>query len=266
MPNFKYVAKEHSGKTVSAIMEAIDRAAAIDALRKKDLIIISVSENISKSGVGVTIFGGKKKIKPDDLAMFARQLATMVDAGITLVAALDILGEQMDNKTFGAIVMTVRNDVETGSSLSAALAKHKEVFSALFINMVRAGESSGMLDDILDRLSQYLEKTSSLQKKVKSAMIYPAILFIVSAAALVIFSFKVIPMFRTVYAALGSSSSLPPLLSFRSPPRPLHRPSRLLLHRRSAISPAPGGCTSTSPRSRRARSRSQPLLVPASTC
>ena len=209
MPNFKYVAKDRSGKTVSAVMEVKDRAGAIDILRKKDLIIISVSESTPKSWLSGAMLSGKKKVKLDDVAMFARQLATMVDAGITLVAALDILGEQMDNKTFGAMVLTVRNDVETGSSLSAALAKHKEVFSPLFINMVRAGESSGMLDDILDRLSQYLEKTSSLQKKVKSAMIYPAIVTSMAIGITFLLLLKVVPIFKDIFSSFGAKLPAP---------------------------------------------------------
>ena len=213
MPNFKYVAKDRAGKALSAILDAKDRAAAVDVLRKKDLIIISVIEETPKKVLSLAFFGGaKKKIKLDDVAMFARQLATMVDAGITLVAALDILGEQMDNKAFGDMILTVRNDVETGSSLSAALAKHKKVFSPLFINMVRAGESSGMLDDILERLSQYLEKTSSLQKKVQSAMIYPAIVSSMAIGITLILLLKVVPIFKDIFSGFGAKLPTPTLV------------------------------------------------------
>jgi len=212
MPNFKYVAKDRAGKTLSASLDARDQAAAMDLLRKKDLIIISMTEDTSKIGASSPLFSKKKKIKLDDLVVFARQLATMVDAGITLVSALDILGEQMDNKTFGAIILTVRNDVETGSSLSNALAKHKQVFSPLFINMVRAGESSGMLDDILDRLSQYLEKTSSLQKKVQSAMIYPAIVSSMAIGITLILLLKVVPIFKDIFASFGAKLPTPTMV------------------------------------------------------
>ena len=204
MSNFRYIAKDRVGKTVNGMSEAKDRNAALEGLRKKGLIIISLTDESSDIGKGTSFFGRQTKVKLDDLVMFARQLATMVDAGITLVAALDILGEQTDNKAFGAIILTVRNDVETGSSLSAAMAKHKKVFSPLFINMVRAGESSGMLDDILDRLSEYLEKTSSLQKKVQSAMVYPAVVSGMALFITLLLMLKVVPVFKEVFSGFGA--------------------------------------------------------------
>jgi len=205
MPEFKYVCKDHSGKTLTDSVEARDRSTVVDMLRKRDLIIISVTEEAPKTKFSLPIFSSKKKIKLDDLVMFSRQLATMVDAGITLVAALDILGEQMDNKTFGAVIVSVRNDVETGSSLSAALAKHKTVFSSLFVNMVRAGESSGMLDDILERLAEYLEKTSSLQKKVTSALVYPGIVSSMALVITLVMLLKVIPIFKEIFEGFGAT-------------------------------------------------------------
>lgn len=209
MAKFSYVCKDREGKTVSAAIEAKDRAAVIDTLRKKDLIIISVSEEAGRGKLSLPFPGRRKKVGMDDLVMFARQLATMVDAGITLVAALDILGEQMDNKTFGAVIMNVRNDVETGSSLSSALAKHKTVFSPLFINMVKAGESSGMLDEILDRLAEYLEKTNSLQKKVKAAMIYPAVVSGMALGITLLLLLKVIPIFKDIFSGFGAKLPAP---------------------------------------------------------
>lgn len=210
MPSFKYIAKNREGSTLSGMIDARDRNSAIDLLRKKELIIVSVVEEAPKMKMSIPFMGGrKKKIKLDDLVMFARQLATMVDAGITLVAALDILGEQMDNKTFGGIILNVRNDVETGSSLSAALGKHKKIFSALFVNMVRAGESSGMLDEILDRLSEYLEKTSSLQKKVQSAMVYPAIVSGMALGITALLLLKVVPIFKVIFEGFGAKLPAP---------------------------------------------------------
>lgn len=208
MPGFKYAAKDAKGRDVSGILEAKGRADVIDILRKKDLVIISVSEHASRFKFSLnSIF--RKKVKLDDLVIFARQLATMVDAGIPLVGALDILGEQMDNKVFAATILAVRSDVETGSSLSEAMAKHKSIFSPLFVNMVKAGESSGMLDEILDRLAEYLEKTNSLQKKVKSALVYPAIVSSMAFGITLLLLLKVIPIFKTIFEGFGASLPAP---------------------------------------------------------
>jgi type IV pilus assembly protein PilC len=136
-------------------------------------------------------------------------LATMVDAGIPLVGALDILGNQIENKTFGEIISKMRNDVETGSSLSDALAKHKKVFSSLFVNMVKAGESSGMLDEILDRLAVYMEKTSSLQKKIVSALIYPAVVSAMAVGITLLLLLKVIPVFKEIFSGFGAELPRP---------------------------------------------------------
>lgn len=211
MANFKYVAKDQEGKSVTGAFEAANRQDAINALRKKDLIIVSVSESQQKFG-GILSFGGKKKIKLDDLVVFSRQLSTMVDAGIPLVGALDILGEQMDNKTFGAIIINVRNDVETGLSLSDAIGKHKNVFSPLYVNMVKAGESSGMLDEILDRLAEYLEKTSALQHKVQGALVYPAIVSSMALGITLIMLLKVIPVFKQMFEGLGAKLPTPTMV------------------------------------------------------
>lgn len=208
MANFKYIAKDSEGKSLSGFFEAADYAAAIDALRKKGLIIVSVNEALSKLKFSMPLFG-KKKIKMDDLVVFSRQLATMVDAGIPLVGALDILGEQAETKTFGEIILKMRNDVETGSSLSDALAKHKKVFSPLFINMVKAGESGGMLDNILDRLATYMEKTSTLQKKIKSALIYPAVVSSMAIGITLILLLKVIPIFKNIFSGFDADLPMP---------------------------------------------------------
>lgn len=211
MPNFKYTAKDNSGKTVSGFFEAPDHAQAVDALRKKGLIIISVNESLPKMGMSFISFRGKK-IKADDLVVFSRQLATMVDAGIPLVGALDILGEQIENKAFGSVILKIRNDIETGSSLSDALSRHKNVFSTLFVSMVKAGESSGMLDEILDRLAAYLEKTSALQKKIGSALIYPAVVSSMAIVITLLLLIKVIPVFKDIFSGFGAALPTPTMI------------------------------------------------------
>jgi len=207
MPNFKYTAKESSGKAVTGFFEATDYAAAVDMLRKKGLIIVSVTE-AGKMKAAAILFR-KKKVKTDELVVFSRQLSTMVDAGIPLVGALDILSDQVENKVFGDIISKMRNDVETGSSLSDALAKHKKVFSQLFVNMVKAGESSGMLDEILDRLALYMEKTNSLQKKMRSALIYPAVVSCMALSITLLLLLKVIPIFKNIFSGFGAQLPKP---------------------------------------------------------
>ena len=209
--NFKYAAKDRDGKNVTGILDAVDRNAAIGMLRKRDLVIISLDE--SRSGFNLSaVFKSKKRIKLEDLVIFSRQLATMVDAGIPLVSALDILGEQIENKTFSACIIEIRNEVEAGSSLSEALARHKSVFSQLFVNMVKAGESSGMLDEILDRLALYLEKTNSLQRKIKSALVYPAVVSSMALAITLVLLLKVIPVFKGIFAGFGAQLPRPTMI------------------------------------------------------
>ena len=211
MPIFNYIAKAKDGRTVKGITESLSKDALINELRMKELIIVSVAE---EKGVlkKKALYGRRKKINLDDIVIFSRQLATMVDSGIPLVSSLDILSEQTDNKTFAEMISKVSKDVEGGSSLSDSMAKFSNVFSPLFINMVKAGESSGMLDDILDRLALYLEKTSSLQKKVKSAMIYPAVVTFMAVSITLLLLLKVIPVFKEVYSGFGAALPGPTML------------------------------------------------------
>ena len=207
MPTYKYVAKDKDGKTVTGTTDAGNNEALINLLRERGLIIISVVETTGKSSLEFSFL--KQRVKQDDLVIFSRQLATMVSAGIPLVGALDILSEQIENPTFKSVITDVHDEIETGKSLSEGFAKHGGVFSGLFVNMVKAGESSGMLDDILDRVALYLEKTSALQKKVKSAMIYPAIISVMAMGVTALLLIKVIPIFNDIYAGFGAELPTP---------------------------------------------------------
>jgi len=210
MAKYKYVAKDKAGKTMKGIIDTPSKDAAIQSLRAKDLTIISLEED-KGSGFSFDILRKikKKKVKIDELVIFSRQLATMVNAGIPLVTALDILAEQIESPVFSQVVSKIRDDVETGSSLSEALAKHMNIFSSLFVNMVRAGESSGMLDEILDRLAGYLEKTSALQKKIKAALVYPAAVTLMAIAITVFLLVKVVPVFGDIYTGFGAKLPTP---------------------------------------------------------
>ena len=204
MPTFRYVAKENTGKTISGTLEYSDKAVLIDALRRKGLTIVSINETKKKT----TAFTSKS-IKLEEIVIFSRQLATMVDSGIPLVQAMDILYDQIEKPYFKGIVATIRDDIEAGASFSDSLLKHSAVFSPLYINMVKAGESSGALDDILDRLASYLEKANALQRKVKSSLIYPAVVVTMAMLITLVMLLKVIPTFKGIFSTLGGTLPLP---------------------------------------------------------
>jgi len=210
MPLFKYIAKDKDGKTITGSMDAANSITLVETLRQKEYLIISLEE--TKDKVKTSPFGGGGKIKLDDLVVFSRQLATMVDAGIPLVGALDALQDQMESKGFKSVVKRVRDNVEGGLSLSEALSKQPNVFSAFFINMVRAGESSGNLDEILDRVAIYMEKTIALIRKVKSSLIYPAVVVIMAIVITTFLIVKVVPTFESIFATIGVSLPLPTLI------------------------------------------------------
>jgi len=213
MPQFRYVAKNSAGKTTSGLVEANDKKSAIDILRKKELIIVLLEEGQAKKqlfSMSFSPFG--KTIKTDELVIFTRQLATMVEAGIPLVNVLDILAEQIDKPYFKGVVTKIRNDIEAGSSFSEALSKEKNIFSTLFVNMAKAGEASGTLDEILDRVAAYIEKTNNLQKKIKSAMIYPCVVIMMAVAVTLLLLIKVIPVFKDIYSGFGANLPGPTLV------------------------------------------------------
>ncbi len=207
MPTYRYVAKERTGRPVLGAAEAQDQKALIDALRKQDLIIISVKEERQKGGGHKFNAGGK--IKLGELVLFSRQIATMIDSGIPLVQGLEIIGEQIENRAFRKIILEVKKDVASGAAFHEALAKHPRAFSQLFINMVKAGESSGALDAIMERLAMYLEKTDSLIRKVRSAMIYPGVVSGMAVVITMVLMMKVVPVFKSIFADFGSELPLP---------------------------------------------------------
>lgn len=209
MPVYEYVAKDQAGKSFKGNLEAQDKGAAMEKLHSDNLIIISVSESVRPAK---KISLGKGRIKIDDLVVFSRQLATMVDAGIPIMGSLDILSQQSESKKLKEVLDRVKNDVEIGFSLSNAFAKHTNVFSTLYISMVKAGESSGMLDEILDRLATYLEKTSALQKKIKSALVYPALVTAMALGITILLLYKVIPVFKDIFSGFGADLPIPTLI------------------------------------------------------
>jgi type IV pilus assembly protein PilC len=203
---YEYAAKDKNGNTITGTIDAVSELEVADLLHKKDLIVVSVSQTKKKADKAKT---RGKKIKLDDLVIFSRQLSTMIDAGIPLVHALGVLVEQTENHNLKDVVVTARHDIEAGMSFCDALAKHPSVFSELYINMVKAGEESGTLNDVLDRLATYLEKSAALARKIRSSLAYPVVVvsmaFLITAVLLI----KVVPTFKGIFDTLGGKLPLP---------------------------------------------------------
>ncbi len=204
MNSYQYTGKDTSGRNVAGLIEANSEPEATELLHKKGLIVLSLQE-VKKKALKTK----GKKVKLDDLVVFSRQLATMIDAGIPLVQALGILGEQTDNKDLKKVVLLVRGDIEAGMSFCDALARHPSVFSELFISMSRAGEASGMLDDVLDRLATYLEKTAALTRKIKSSLVYPMVVVSMAILITAVLLLKVVPTFKGIFDTLGGELPVP---------------------------------------------------------
>jgi len=190
-------------------MEAPSEAAIRIHLRQQSIIPTKIVTNVK--GFKLSMPGGKK-VNQRSIAIFTRQLATMIDAGLPLVQSLDILSSQQEHKVFKNILREIREDVEGGSTFAGALKKHPSTFDDLYTNLVVAGEEGGILDNILTRLSNYIEKAEALKKKVKSAMIYPAIIVSVAILVVIILMIFVIPVFETMFKSAGQSLPLPTLI------------------------------------------------------
>lgn len=207
MSTYRYIAKDKNGSTLAGILDVLSEADVIDALHKKDLIVVSIQAEKKKFKIM-----RDRRIKLDDVVIFSRQLATMIDAGIPLVQALGILAEQIENKNLRRVIFAVRQDIETGMSFCDALSKHPAVFSELFINMSRAGEASGRLNEVLDRLASYMEKTASLIRKIRAGMVYPTVVVIMATLITGVLLLKVVPTFKGIFEVLGGSLPLPTLI------------------------------------------------------
>lgn len=209
-----YVATNAEGKTVTGTLEAADRLAAIAILKKQNLIPISLKEgNNKKTSFGLLNFLGANKVKSDDLVMFTRQLSAMVSAGVPLLRALNSQRDHTDSKSLKTILGGVIVDIEGGSQLADALAKYPNSFNDVYVNMVRAGEAAGILDDILKRLALQQEKNASMRKKIKSAMTYPAVLMVITVFAFFGLMLFVIPQIGKILKDLGGPDAQLPLLT-----------------------------------------------------
>ncbi len=195
-----------SGEILSGEYVTENKQELINYLRKRKIIITSLKEKSRQLSLKMS-FGGKISVK--DLGVFTRQFATMINAGLPLVQCLDILAKQLEKEHFKKIVLTVTTDVEGGATLAEALGKHPTVFSTLYTNMVDAGEAGGILDLILNRLAVYLEKAEALTRKVKAALMYPAVVFFVAIGATVFMLIFIIPTFAKMFVDFGGDLPLP---------------------------------------------------------
>src|SRR3989454_11400762 len=207
MPSYTYLAREAgSGREIRSNIDAASEQAAVAALLNRNLLVVSIQEKIGKKG---RTSGGKVGLA--DLVVFTRQLATMIDAGLAMVQSLQALAEQTTNKVMRDTIKDVCTRVEGGDSFSEALQKHPKTFNKLYVCMVAAGERGGLLAEILARLATYLENTSKLRKKVKSAMMYPTVVTIVAILITIFLLVKVVPVFGDVYKGFGQKLPAPTL-------------------------------------------------------
>jgi type IV pilus assembly protein PilC len=205
MASYVYVARETaSGREVRSSVEAATEQAAIAALLNRNMLVLSIQEKVGRQG---RTSGGRVALA--DMVIFTRQLATMIDAGLAMVQSLQALAEQTTNKVMRDVIHDVCTRVESGDSFSEALAKHPKAFSRLYICMVAAGEQGGLLAEILARLATYLETTARLRKKIKSAMMYPAVVSVVAVLITTFLLIKVVPVFGEIFASFGAKLPAP---------------------------------------------------------
>jgi len=205
MPVFNYTARTLNGELQSGSIDLPTENDVVAHLRKNRMIVVKVSQ--APKEIKLSIFA--KGISTRDIVIFTRQFATMINSGLPLVQALDILAEQSDNPALKEVTKAVVYDVESGHTLADALRKHPKAFTELYVNMVAAGEAGGILDTILLRLASFMEKNDALVRKVKGAMIYPAVIFSVAIGAIIILLIFVIPVFQDMFAGIGQQLPLP---------------------------------------------------------
>ena len=201
MPIYKYKTTV-KGKVQKGEIEADNEQGALSKLKQKNIRVTGVKKKFQSD-----FLSNKKPITERDIVIFTRQFSTMVDAGLPLVQCLDILGKQSDNPSFGEIITKIKTDIESGSNLSDAMRKHPKVFNSLYANLVEAGEAGGILDTILGRLANYIEKALALKKKVKTAMVYPGAIITVAVTVVAFLMVFVIPTFASMFS--GGGAELP---------------------------------------------------------
>jgi len=200
---YEWEGRDKNGKIVRGEIRAGGEAQVNASLRRQGILLTKVKKRRTSGG---------SSVKPKDIALFTRQLATMMKAGVPLLQAFDIVGRGATNPRMTKLVNDIRSDVETGTSLSAAFRKHPMLFDALYCNLVEAGEAAGILEALLDRLAIYQEKTIALKNKIKAALMYPIAVLVVAFVVLVVIMIKVIPAFKEVFSSFGADLPGPTLL------------------------------------------------------
>lgn len=208
MAIFRYSAKDNTGRIIGGVIEADTDAMVVDRLRDMGFFITKLERTVERGDVFQSL-QGFLGVGLKDLAIFSRQFATMVNAGLSLVRTLSILEQQSSNKRLKQIVAQVRVDVEAGRPLSDSMGRHPKAFSSLYVNMVKAGETGGVLDEVLERVANYLEKEQALRSKVRSAMVYPILLTCAAMGGLFFMTIVILPQFENLFREIGGGGQLP---------------------------------------------------------
>jgi type IV pilus assembly protein PilC len=208
MPVFRYSAKDNTGRLISGVIEADTDAMVVERLRDMGFFITNLERTVERTDVFQSL-QGLFGIGLKDLAILSRQFATMINAGLSLVRTLSILEQQSSNRRLKEIVAQVRVDVEGGRPLSDAMGRHPKAFSSLYVNMVKAGETGGVLDEVLERIANYMEKEQALRSKIKAAMVYPLLLSTAALGGLFFMTIVILPQFESLFKELGGSGQLP---------------------------------------------------------
>jgi type IV pilus assembly protein PilC len=209
MAQFKYTAKNTTGRLVEGVIDAPAQKTAADKLRSQRFTVMTLNEVKGGESTFARLNPFKKGVTSKDLVIFSRQLATLVSAGVPIVQGLNILTDQIQSPVFKQIIQAIRTDIESGIAIADAMKKHPEAFSELYVSMIRAGETGGVLDAILERLSSYLEAAEELRGKVKGAMVYPLVVSGVATAVTLFLLIAVIPTFKSVFASFGGELPFP---------------------------------------------------------
>jgi len=207
MPQFEFRGTSRTGQAVTGVRVAPTREALDAILRREQITPTRIIEKGREIAIPKPKVAGR--VKPKELAVFTRQFSVMIDAGLPLVQCLEILGSQQENKAFGRALQGVRSSVEAGSTLANAMRQYPRIFDDLYTNMVEAGEAGGILDNILQRLSTYIEKAVKLRRAVQSALIYPVAVLVIAVGVVVLLLWKVVPIFATLFAGMGVALPLP---------------------------------------------------------